>query len=572
MTPPIAEKVDIQALDSLHLEKLVGMDPHEAAKRFHGTDLKLDAKTSDLRTTDGKTLTSCEQEATWVAAIRSADTNGDHFVDLEEIKNLLRASEQASAATDPRKFLASIARLVKNRYEPLSKNMHAFRTELAFQRTIETMELYNQGLLNEGYRHASSTIAFNGLAKTAANLLGFVPGLIRRTWSAQSVLMGDQWARETARKNFEKRRAAIGALKGVITKGIAANATWALEGRLEEAMKRLDDKTASMLNDQLAAPQLHEIFALPDPKERYKRMLAFARQDRPGFLGFGTGNTRAGWLNRDDPWNVSGHRYNTYFSRTVLHFLATKASSGNSDFDEILHKEARATLSDMNGDGGDFNNLGALGLLNLLSIGGLLFEPTPYRDWSDESSMDALGRMIDGVFLIFAGNRSLTRIGEATKLSRHKGLAEVARVWQGAMAENKSNLLAGGKWGEAALAAEKEGEVLGLGGKSTSSFFLFRLFDKWESFTDRFQAWVFQGNALSAEQKAMAEAMGKLGSNGMDKLTRGALLGVIANYGDSTISPRYNPFEHGLQDLNRQSDFERYEDPTRPAAITSPHP
>ncbi|MCE9626241.1 MAG: hypothetical protein K8R69_12460 [Deltaproteobacteria bacterium] len=494
MTPPKVDKVDIQALDTLYLENLLGMDVNEVAKRFTGSDLVVDTKTGEIKTTDGKTVTTLEQEAAWVKTIHDANTNGDKFLDVAEVKKLLGTTDQ-TAAIDPQKFLDSINSLMKGRYEPLSKSMKGWKAELAFKPTLDALDLYNKGIYSEGIRHANATLDANALlTKTPVNILGFIPGLVRRTWSNKPVLMGDQAAMTTAKNNYNERTAALGKLNEVIAKGVAANESWAIEGKMDEALKKLDPKTAALLNDQLATTQLHTIITIEDPKDRYQKMTDFAKKDRPGFLGFGTGNTSAGWFNTDDLWNLSGHRYNTFFSRTVLRFLATKAASGDAASDDALHKDARVTLSDMNGDGGGFNNLAAA-----------------------------------------------------------------------AMAESKFNILAGGKWGEAALAAEKEAETLGLAGKSANNGRFYRLLDKWDAATGRFKEWIFKGVPLSAEQKAMAESMGKMGSKGMDKLTRGVVLLGIAQYADTKLSPHYNPFEYGLTDVSREADFERYDDPTKPA-------
>lgn len=565
-------KVDIQSLDSLYLENLIQLDVNEAAKRFTGSDLILDTKTGSLNKV-GKEgapgdATTLEQEAAWVQTIRDADTNKDHYVDVDEVKKLLGnlPPDQASAI-DPTKFLESVEKLMKDRYDPLAKNMKGWKAELTFRPTLDALDLYNKGLLSEGYRHAGATIAFNGLTKTLANVAGFVSFPVRRIGGKTEVLWGDQKAMAAAKKDFDNRQEALNKLREVIEKGVAANESWAVEGKLDEAMKKLDPKTAAILNDQMAATKIHEILNTADPKERNQKMSDFAKKERPGFLGFGTGNTSEGWFN--DFWNYSGHRNNLYFARTTLRFLGTKASSGDATLDDTLHKDARATLADMNGDPlAGFNNLAAVGLTNVFCAGGKFCQPTEYRDWSDEASMDGLGRGIDGALMVFGGNRFLTRLGEASKLTRLKGLygaeGSVLEVWRAARAESKWNFLAGGKWGEAALAAEKEAELLGLGAKTSREGRLWKLLDKWDAAKTSMKEWIFKGVPLSAEQKALLEKGAKVSGTGMDKLTKGVVLLGIAQYADQKLSAPYNPFEHGLQDMNREADFERYPDPTKP--------
>ena len=129
------------------------------------------------------------------------------------------------------------------------------------------------------------------------------------------------------------------------------------------------------------------------------------------------------------------------------------------------------------------------------------------------------------------------------------------------MGESKFNLLAGGKWGEAALAAEKEVELLGLAEKSSKQGRFWKLIGKWDKATTWAKEKVFKGMPLSPEQSAMLQQGGKWT---MDKFTRGFVMYSIATYADEKISPPYNPFEHGLDDYARQADFEAYSDPTRP--------
>ena len=572
MTPPKVTKVNVESLDSLYLENLFQMDPNEAGKRFSGSDLVLDTKTGSLSKTakDGTVgeATSIEQEAAWVQTIREADANKDKFLDEDEVKKMLGAlpADQASAI-DPSKFLDSVQKLMENRYNPLSKNMKGWKAELAFRPTLDALDLYNQGLLNEGFRHANATIAFNGLTKTFANVGGFISYPVRRIGGKTEVLWGDQKAMASAKKDFETRKEALGKLRAEIEKGVAAGESWAIEGKLGEAMKKLDAKTVALLNDQMAATQIHEILTTPDAKERNQKMMEFAKKERPGFLGFGTGNTHEGWFN--DVWNYSGHRHNLFFGRTTLRFLGTKAHSGDAATDDAMHKDARVTLADMNGDQlAGFNNLASVGLTNLVCVGGKLCTPTEYRDWSDEASMDGLGRGIDGAIMVFGGNRFLTRLGEAGKLARARGIygaeGSVAQVWKTAMGESKFNLLAGGKWGEAALAAEKEAETLGLAGKTAKDGRFWKLLDRWDGVKTSMKEWIFRGVPLSAEQKALLEKGGKMTGKGLDKLTKGVVLWGIAGYADSKISPPFNPFEHGLKDMSREAEFERYPDPTKP--------
>ncbi len=605
MTPP---KVDIHSLDSLYLENLLGLEPNEAAKRFKGTDLVLDTETGELKKS-GKDasevdVTSLEQEVAWVKTIREADggVDGkkDGYVDLSEVKKLLSTLPAESAASiDPEKFLASIEKLMKDRYDPLATNMKGWKAELAFKPTLDALDLYNKGVLSADTEQAGATIALNSLTKTVANIGGFFSYPVRRFGGPTDVLWGDRKAREAAKSNYEKRQAVIDRLKAVIDKGVAANESWAIEGKLDEALKKLSDEDAKILNDQLAATKINGILNIEDPKERYKQMMDFAKNDRPGGPWnalWGKGNTSAD----ADFWNYSGHRYNLYFARTVLRFLGTKAASGDGKADDTTHNDARQILADSQGDGGGFGNYAAVGLTGVGCGIGWVFSAghvhmktcvTEPRDWSDEDQMDALGRGIDGVIMVLGGNKFLGRLGEARKLAGFKGVFTAEGVfgtWKGAMAESLAadsklskynplvwNWLGGGKWAEAASSAEKEAEKLGLAGKAAQEGRFWKLMNKWADAKTAVKDWIFKGVPLSAEQKALAEKMAKTSSTGMDKLTKGVILLGIVQYGDSKLSAPFNPFEQKLDMgwMNREANFDRYPDPTKPdPTLSAPTP
>jgi len=579
MTPP--KKVDIHSLDSLYLENLLGLDPSEAAQRFKGTDLILDTATDELKRIGPEgngDVTSLEQEAAWIKTLRDADLPGadgkkDGYLDVDEVKKLLGTLPAESSSTiDPEKFLDSIAKLMLERYNPLARNMQGWKAELAFKPTLDALDLYNKGLLSAAYQQAGATIAFNSLTKTAVNIAGFVSYPLRRIGGTTEVLWGDMWAREAAKQDFDARQAVIEKLKAAIAKGVAANESWAIEGKFEEALKQLDPADAELLDDQLAATKLNRILNVDDPKDRYQRMMDFVRGDRPGWSTFGTGNTSEGWFN--DFWNYTGHRYNIFFARTVARFLGTKAATGDASSDDATHGEARLILADSQGDGGGYWNLAAVGLTAVgCSVGyGATFGHvdmsdcvTEYRDWSDEDRMDALGRGIDGAIMVFGGNKFLGRLGEARKLASLRGIFATDGLWgtwKAAMAESKWNWLGGGKFAKAASEAERELELLGLAEKGAQEGRFAKFLSNTKS---AFKEWVFKGIPLSAEQKAMAESMAKTSSKGMDRLSKSVILLGILQYGDASISPPFNPFDQGLEMgwMDREADFERYADPTQ---------
>ncbi len=594
MTPPNLDKVDIQALDVLYLENLLQLPPDEAAPRFKGTDLivekGVDPFTGETigelkRIVDGKGTTearSIEEEKAWIETLRGADLDKNKSLDLSEARALLKAglAEEQAASVDPEKFLASVEGLMARRYRPLAENMREFKAELAFRPILDLLEQYNYGILVDEVRQAHSVFSLNSLTKTGTNVLAFIPYGIQRLWGDAPVLQGDALAESAARSHYEERGQAIEALRRAIAEGVDKGESWALEGRLDEALRKLDAATVAVLEDELAATRLYTILGLSDRKEAYQKLDEFAKAERPGFLGFGGGNTSAGWFGSF--WNYSGRRNNLYIARTIFRFLGVKAATDDAAFDETLHKGARESLADMNGDPlGGFNNMAAVGLTNIFCLGGAFCEPTQWRAWSDEAEMQSVGRMIDGVLVLNLGSKSLSSLGDAFKVGRLKGWGEVGRAWwgEGSWLARLSPLgKAGwgrkivplGVWKDARVAAEKEAaEFAKLGetfAKPTGRVGKFL-----HGMSESLKQYLFKGlPPLTAAQSAQLKKAGELTGKGMDKLTKGVLLLGILQAADDRLAPAFNPFEYGLKDMDREADFEAYPDPTRPEPVLVP--
>lgn len=579
MTPPKITNVNIAPLDSLHLENLLGMEVHQAAKQFRGTDLMLDVQTGELNRllAGGKVeTTSLEQEAAWIELLCSSDANGDKSLDLEETQKLISANlapEQA-AAIDPEQFLSSIDDLMKLRYGPLAENMSAFGSETRFQPTLDAIRLYNEGIRLDELSLANRTLAANGLGKTAVNIVGFLPFLARNLWTESPVLIGNAAAEAGAQEKYIERQASIEALEAVISSGIEDKAPWALNGDLESALALLDEETRAVLEEELCAAKLHGILGTEDPKERYNALYDFAVGERPGFLGYGGGNSRmlGGWM--ESTWNLSGRRNNVFFAKTVLRFLSVKAATDDPAFDNELRTKAREAFSDISGDPlAGFNNLFAVGFTNILGGLQLIDEPTEYRNWSDEAAMDGVGRAVDGALIVFASRRAFTFLGDTTRLTRATTLGQTMQTWW--RNATFSRPLAGRSLEQAAVAAEKEAELLGVtakakGWSSPSTWVDFAL-RPWNYLKNAGSAWLFKGlPPLSGQQLQMVKQAGAATSNGLDRLTRGVLILGIVQYADTALSPEFNPFEHGGQDYSREADFERYPDPTLPDPVLYP--
>lgn len=607
MTPP----VDISALQSIQLGNLDGLSPSDKEQLFKGTGLSYDPKTDkvDLEKSPGQGLTDLDRENEYVHTIREANTNHDKYLDLSEVKTLIDTSlpPEIAAVTDPKQFLKNVEALMNGRYNQLGKNFQAFKGQLAFGPTLDAIRYYNDGLKSEAFRHANAVLPPNGIpTKSLTNIVLSPWSLARQVFGKDTgdahdpknqALVADKWAMETAENNYNERAAAINKLSEEIKKGVAANEKWALEANIEEALKKLDPKQQKLLVDELAVKRLHEIMTTQDPKKRYDEMKKFADKERPGFGGFGTGNTSAGWVNTDDLWNVSGHRHNTVFARTMYLFLAAKAKTDDADFNKVLREENKLALADSQGDGGGYGNLASIGFTGAGCGIAWLFTAgqkvnmstcvTDYRDWSDEEMIDLPGRTLDGALMVAGANGFWNRAGQFRKLrglmsedalrtlATAKGADEKltffdslraygtgwkkatpiwwegAKTWRPVTIPRSGALNPLGKslniFGNEAKYAEaiKGAETLAEGKPTVAGFF-----------GRKFEALLKIGPKLTAEQKAML-AKSAVVKKGFD-FTKALVVIGLAGMADEKLNPPFDPFP-----LDRQVDFERYPDPTK---------
>ncbi|HKY62050.1 MAG TPA: hypothetical protein VJR29_01395 [bacterium] len=613
MTPPT--KVDISALKFIQLGNLDGLSPDDKAQLFKGTGLSYDPKTDNVDSEKHPGETNIDVEREYIRTIREANTSGTdqdgkEYLDLDEVKKLIQDSlpPEVAANTGPSAFLKNVQALMDGRYNQLGKNFQSFKGQMAFGATLDALNYYNYGLKSEAYRHANAVLPFNGLlTKSVTNIaLGWNLGLWNQVTHKDTedphdpknqALPADRWAMETADKNFEKRAAAINKLKEEIKKGVAANEKWALEADLDEGLKKLDAESQKLLVDQLAAKSLHKIMTTADPKARYDEMKKFADKERPGFGGFGSGNTTAGWVNTDDLWNISGHRHNTVFARTIYQFLATKAKTSDAEYNSVLRNENKSALADSQGDLGGFTNLVSIGGTAVLcSLGKAVTLGqkvdmstciTDYRDWSDEEMIDMPGRSADGLIMILGANGVWNRGGQFRKLwslnseNHLRTLAEakageesltfldstrafgrgwvntLPTWWQGART-----------WRPLTKAWNPFGKALNFAGneeKYAEAIKSAELLAEGKPITGwwgrKFEAVLKLGNKLSPEQKALLAKGAPVGKKGWD-LTKALIVVGIAGAADGHLNPAYNAFP-----IDRESDFERYPDPTRPPIV-----
>ncbi|MCE9626242.1 MAG: hypothetical protein K8R69_12465 [Deltaproteobacteria bacterium] len=597
MTPPKVDKVDIRPLDTLYLENLMGLEPAQVGGFLKGSDLAIDTKTGELQRllAGGQTESrSLDEEISWVQLIREADTNGDKFLDATEVQKIFGANlapDQAKGL-DPQKFLDSIDELMRRRYGPISANVKSWQAKSVFGPTLDALKLYNQGIRVDEVSLAHRTLSFNAVGKTATNALFFIPSAVHNIWGDSPLLMGDAAAESSAERKFQTREEAVQKLETVINQGLRDNEAWALEGKLDEALLKLDSGTRDILNTELCASMLHRILTLPDAKERYSALLSFAEGERPnsgllGIFGYGGGNSHmaGGWW--ESLWNLTGRRNNLFFAKTIFRFLAAKAATQDPNFDQSLDQQSRAAYSDMLGDGGGYMNMASVGLTNVLCLGGLACEPTQYRDWSDEARMDGLGRGIDGALMVWGGSKAFTMFEEGNRLRGLKGTREVFKIWrrEGSLvtrtAEGASRFrpFPVGAWREAANAAAKEAEIIGQDGKALAGGKgrFARALDRVTSPLSRAKAaageWLFKGlPALSPRQLSMLKTAAQVPGKGLGKLVKGVMILGIVQYGDSKLSPAFNPFEYGMKDLDREASFDAYPDLTKPDPILHPAP
>jgi hypothetical protein len=274
--------------------------------------------------------------------------------------------------------------------------------------------------------------------------------------------------------------------------------------------------------------------------------MEFAKAERPGFLGFGSGNTRQRHF-----WNYSGSRNNLYFARSVFKFLSSKAATQDGGHDKVMRAEARGLRKGMLGDGGGFGNIVSVAFTQVTSLFGKLYKPTPYRSWSDEAVLDSVGRSLDIGLMLYGGSKLWNALGEVRGLRRLQGWRGVGRAWREARREGKFNPVPA--WREARLSAEKKVAELAVESQGPWA----RLKRK---IGDRIQERLFKGlPPLSAQQKARLQKLGHHPHGFINKLTKAVVMTGVAGYADKKLQAYYNPFE-----LNHETSLDRYPDPTRP--------
>lgn len=551
----MADQVDIRALYSLPIENLDGLEflsPQAINRRLRGTDLVYSSKDKSLERLNGK-KTSIRQEAAMVNMLRNADTDRDGFLELTEAQVLLEDQFQKSGTQIyPRQFLDGAQKLMRFRYGPLLENIKRIDGKAQSHPILYALELYNNGLLQEDTRHAHATLPYNGLTKSVTNAVFFLPSALHNAFvddeDEAPLMIGDALAATGAEKRYHRAQGAIRELERIFDQGVQRGEAWAFAGDLEKAAEKLSGADREIILHQLAGRQIYSILNTSDPDERFKKLEAFAEGERPGALGFGGGNTSDASF-----WNYTGRKSNLYFARSIYHYLVKKASSGENPIDEARRIRARKQLDRMKGNGGSFTNMAMVGLTQIISLGGLWFEPTPYRAWGDADSMDCMGRFANGLLALWGGHQGIKGIREAWNLRRVHGLNGLRQVWW-----QNARLWKPLPHGALAEAAAAEGTVY----KMTT---VDRLIDgglaavRWP-FRQLFRPFGWMGQRLKAGlppispgQEAALAKTASFGSKGMDKLVHGILVLSVMQYADDKISGPISPFEMGFREATRRT-------------------
>jgi len=562
----MTDKVNIKSLYHLPMENLEGLEllpPDEIARRFRGSDLVYDTGAHSLKRLSSEVggdtsvrETTIYREAETVALLRQADSDDDGFLDLTEAKAFLQhqigVGSPDQPALYPGKFLEGVEKLMANRYDPIAANIQKIDGEGASQPLITLLQTYNTGILQDDVRHAHSVLPVNGLTKSAVNVVGFVPMAVHNIFTSDKndgpMMVGSAWAETDAQSRFDRANRAINNLRAVFREGVENNEEWAMMGNLEEALPKLSEGDREIIVDQLAAKRIDKILHTEDPNQRFALLSEFADGERPGFLGFGGGNT-----NDKSFWNYFGWKRNTYMALSIQHYLVKKASSEDSTADEARRKQARDTIQDIKGEGGGFTNMFMVGATNLLSLGGTLFEPTPYREWGDFDEMNGVGRFVNGALALWGGHKMIQGTQEALAVRRAHGLTGMAKVWW------KNARL----WKPIPISALRTAAATeNLGYEITAAD---RMINgaaaavKWP-FQKLFFPFTWLGGRLKSalpflgkSEEAAALAAGAEKNARMGKLAKGVLLLGILQYADEKITGPVSPFEMGFEEAEKRT-------------------
>ncbi|HKY62155.1 MAG TPA: hypothetical protein VJR29_01940 [bacterium] len=327
----LPESIDLKPIKDLYLENLNGAQGllgHEmVADVFQGSDVSLteDDKLKGLCSSD---VVALDKEAETIQFIKKCDLDHDQKLDLDEFEHCtdaLKEKFKGDLAPIRSEAFGSLAEVVQERWAPIAANMTKLKAKLLWKPTLDVLKTYSEGIPRSlKYQKTDETGAF-------------------------------------VFYEHENRKKALEALKKVVAEGIEKREPWAMQGDFIGMLNRLDRADQVALHD-IPLSEIHQILMLPDQKERAEKLYQLAIRERP---------------QQDPYWG------NLYFARSILAYLGNRSTTGDAGFDKRMTEKANQTREEILGEGGSWVNIISVGLTNVLCLGGLLCDPTPYRSPGD---------------------------------------------------------------------------------------------------------------------------------------------------------------------------------------------
>lgn len=432
---------NLRALTKQNLDQSIsGLNPDEQiiqlAESLADSDLKVNPETGevvvDSKAQEAKDL--LQQFGMVLNLIHAA--GDDKKLDVNEAKALIKKLQLGNV--QPALFMKHTQTLIDKRWGAIAKNLQRWSAKRPLNNLQDFLETYNQGLYVEEQRLGRTSLDVGKLIAQVGSLAYLVKdpaplkvvdlemarnGKFQYEEIDATSFYGDNRAIDQATENYVERSKALAAFKLVYEKALKEGepGNWAYnlmpsqEGVVsttsEEALSQLraagdleitlgeethtinGAEAAEILGEQFPFEQVFELATLNDPQKRQEKMMEFVEGERPGFFGFGGGN-RSRWTNFDGVYNTTGQVNNLYFARSALGAMVRQNSTGK--------EQALGILSDMNGDGGGWEQWASAGVANGICLFARCEGPE-FRTWSDEAMIDAPDQFARDSLLLFGG-------------------------------------------------------------------------------------------------------------------------------------------------------------------------
>jgi hypothetical protein len=559
MTPP--KSVDISPLYQTNLnyqnfdkkadEPEKNLSSAELTQMLLDTDFKVDPETGKVYA-DEATQEKIDLFKQYALVRVLIDTAGpDQKLDLKEAGLALEKLGMRGAS--PEVFLQHTQSLIDKRWGKISKNLQKLNARRPLNSLVKSLESYNHSLYEEEKRLAHRAFSPVKFGLNVASVASWItPDAIwqrsvdvvdpKHEKTEASAFWGDDLAQDQAVENYFERQKAIKALSVVIRQGLDNPDTksWAWNAMpsdpnaaktgAEQVLSQLEQageidvtvndtpykidgkKAADLLRDHLAFGGLYDIATTGDTNERFTKVIQFAENERAGFLGFGSGNTRQS----DWAYNVFGGVNAHSFARASLAHVMRKGSPE-------LRSQADAIRKDMNGEGGGYWQVisnsfisGGVRVYNL--FGGNATPPTIFKDWSDEDSTLATERFVRGSLMFFGGWAGVRKAKTVIPNASEKLTEYGVKLREGLKTE--------GYWA-GLTKAQKLGAATYLAG------YQFRKWALLGFIRDPFRAWLQAKTVNPGMGAALADKAAKGESLFWQAATAGALIALI----DKSIVP-----------------------------------